>query len=104
MEHMETVWQLDPGRAPGTSQEVVVLTSIETASRFEAEAVRTWVSDLEGTGLEADITDPVEILSEVATGNLAGFHSRATAEVMHRMESDYEVADLFCSDEALGLG
>lgn len=104
MERMETVWQLDPGRPPDTPQEVVVLTSVKTASRFAAEVVRAWVSDLEGTGLEGDITDPVEVLTEMAAGNLTGFHARATTEMLRRLESDHEVADLFCSDEALGLG
>lgn len=72
--------------------------------RFEARVVRTWVSDLDGTGLEADITASVEVFSETVSGDLAGFHERATAEVLRRLETDYEVADLFCDDQAIGLG
>ncbi|ALE93764.1 hypothetical protein AOC05_17885 [Arthrobacter alpinus] len=102
MERMETIWQLDPSCAPSTGQEIVVLTSWRIGVRFKATVVRTWVSDLDGTGLEADITDPVEVLSETINGELAGFHARAITEVLRRLGSDYQVADLFCDDQALG--
>lgn len=105
MERMETLWQQDAGRAPTSCQEVVVLTSMRANALFKSELVRTWVSDLDGTGLETDITDPVEVLSESAAGSdLTGFHARAITEVLRRMGSDYEVANLFCDDQALGLG
>ncbi|WP_170133042.1 hypothetical protein [Arthrobacter livingstonensis] len=51
-----------------------------------------------------DITDSVEVLSETVTSELAGSHARAIAEVLRRLESDYEVADLFCDDQTLGIG
>lgn len=84
-------------------QEVIVLTSSRIGTRFTAAVVRTWVSDLAGAGLEADITDSVEVLSETVSGELAGFHARPITEVMPRLGSDYEVSDLFCNDQALGL-
>lgn len=82
----------------------MVLTSWRADVRYEAEVLRTWVSDLDGTGLEGDVTDSVEVPCEAMTGELTDFHARAIAEVLRRLESDFEVADLFCYDQALGLG
>lgn len=79
---------------PGDPCEVVVLQSVSAGGRFEATAVRSWVSALDGSGLEADTTDPVLILT--GTGDdLAGFHDRALAELTRRRKFDFEVADLF---------
>jgi hypothetical protein len=58
MELIETVWQLGPGCKPFVCHEVVVLASWRAGSRLESSVVCTWASDLEGTGLEADITEP----------------------------------------------
>jgi hypothetical protein len=79
-------------------QEVVTLRSAATAGRFEATAVRTWVTDLAGTGLEADLMDPVLILAYAANGDLASFHRHALDELAARRAEDYEVADLFVPD------
>ncbi|WP_104086733.1 hypothetical protein [Arthrobacter sp. GMC3] len=103
MERLKAVWPLGPRRAPSSCQEIVLLTSLRVAARFEAAVVRTWVSDLEGSGLEADIAGSVEVLSEMVSGELDGFHSRAIAEVLRRLGSGYEVGDLFCDDQVLGL-
>lgn len=85
---------LSPDVGPGDPAEVVVLQSVSSAGRFEATAVRSWVSALDGTGLEADITDPVTILTGTG-GDLAEFHSLALAELHRRRSFDLEVADLF---------
>ncbi|GAA4033228.1 hypothetical protein GCM10023063_15870 [Arthrobacter methylotrophus] len=76
-------------------QDIVTLRSTAAGGRFESTAVRTWVTDLAGSGLEADITDPVLILAEREAGNLAAFHRRAIDELASRRSVDYEVADLF---------
>ncbi|NKX55998.1 hypothetical protein [Arthrobacter mobilis] len=81
-------------------QEIVTLTSVSTRDGFEATAVRSWVSDIDGTGLEADQTDPVLILSLPRRPGmgLARFHLLAVAELHRRRGFDYEVADLFLQD------
>lgn len=49
-------------------QEIVTLRSAAAGGRLESTAVRSWVTDLEGTGLEADLADPVLILTEPDKG------------------------------------
>lgn len=85
---------LGDGHSAGDPCEVVVLQSVRSSGGLEASAVRSWVSALDGTGLEADTTDPVTILT--GTGDdLDTFHDRALAELHRRREFDVEVADLF---------
>lgn len=89
------------GLSPGGGGEVVVLTSLRMAREgvLVAVASRMWVTDLEGTGLERELMDPVVVLREVAAdaGNerLRAFHLRAVAELQARRGVDFEVADLF---------
>lgn len=75
-------------------REIVILCSVEAGGTFRATAVRIWVTDPDGIGLEADLTDPVDILASPA-GPLDAFHVRALAELEARRRIDYEVADLF---------
>lgn len=84
------------GPAPGAGEpcEVVVLQSVSAGGGFSSTAVRSWVSALDGTGLEADTTDPVAILTG-AGDDLASFHDLALAELYRRRRFDFEVADLF---------
>jgi hypothetical protein len=93
-----TDFRLDPaGDGP---QEIVTLCSVAAAGRFESTAVRSWVADLDGTGLEADVLDPVLILSERDDGTgLGPFHRRALDELAARRTVDYEVADLFANEQ-----
>lgn len=82
-------------------QEVVVLSSVraERFGKLVAVASRMWVTDLDGTGLEHDLMDPVVVLQEAAPGagddDLRAFHLRAVLELQARRGVDYEVADLF---------
>lgn len=83
-EHLCTTLPLEPGGGPC---EAVVLTSRQIpGGAFEASAVRTWITDLNGTGFEADGTDPA---------GLDAFHADALAELHRRRRFDFEVADLF---------
>lgn len=76
--------------------EAVVLTSRHVhGGTFEAFAVRSWITDLGGTGLEADSTDPVTVLSGPAPAGLDSFHAIALAELHRRRSFDFEIADLF---------
>ncbi|NKX55297.1 hypothetical protein [Arthrobacter mobilis] len=95
-----TAWPVFGFIDPELPQEIVTLTSVCTRDGFEATAVRSWVSDIDGTGLEADQTDPVPILSLPRRPGmgLARFHMLAVAELNRRRGVDYEVADLFLQD------
>jgi hypothetical protein len=92
---LTTDFQLAP--ATDGPQEIVTLRSTAAAGRFESTAVRSWVTDLAGTGLEADVVDPVLILAEPDNGDLQAFHRRALDELAARKSVDFEVADLFAS-------
>jgi hypothetical protein len=91
--------------SPG-GREVVVLSSVrvERDGLFVAVAVasRMWVTDLEGTGLEHELMDPVVVLREAARDagdeELQAFHMRAAAELRARRGVDFEVADLFAPE------
>lgn len=95
---LSTDFTLDP--AVDGPQEIVTLKSVLAGGMLEATAVRSWVTDLDGTGLESDLVDPVLILTAQADGfaGLDAFHDRAIAELSIRRDTDYEVADLFARD------
>jgi hypothetical protein len=101
LQRLTAVWQLSHVLDDSLPHEIVTLTSSidPRTGNFTATATRTWVSDLDGSGLEADQMDPVLIL-ERPPGNstLEEFHSRALAELEVRRHVDYEVADLFVCD------
>ena len=69
---------------------------------LESTAVRRFVSALDGSGLEADLVDPVTVLSTPAdtpdTPSIEEFHARALRELEVRRGVDYEIADLFALD------
>lgn len=93
-----TVWPLDPAAPPDTAQEVVHLITCRRLGAWVSTATRSWVSDLAGTGLEADLMDPVEILAGTRPATVEGFHATALAVLAERRSIDYEVADLFAID------
>lgn len=91
--HLCTTLPLQVGDGPC---EAVVLTSHGLPDgTFEATAVRTWITDLDGSGLEADDTDPVTVLTAPAAAGLESFHSAALDELHRRRVFDFEIADLF---------
>jgi hypothetical protein len=91
--HVCTTLPLGPVDGPC---EAVVLTSRPVfGGTFEASAVRAWITDLDGTGLEADGTDPVTVLAGPAPAGLDAFHAVALAELHRRRSFDFEIADLF---------
>ncbi|MFD1212590.1 hypothetical protein ACFQ36_11135 [Arthrobacter sp. GCM10027362] len=49
-----TAWPVFDFIDPELPQEIVTLTPVRTRDGFEATAARSWVSDIDGTGLEAD--------------------------------------------------
>lgn len=93
---LTTDFRLTP--ATDGPQEIVTLRSSAAADLFESTAVRSWVTGLAGTGLEADVADPVLILTEPEIGDLPALHQRALDELAARKSVDCEVADLFAAD------
>lgn len=96
-EQLATVWPVDKTRSPDVPQEIVTLLSAPDATGFTATAYRTWVTNVDGTGLEEDQMDPVLILRGPGS-DLESFHAQAVRELEFRRIVDYEVADLFISD------
>jgi hypothetical protein len=98
---LTAAWQLSRALDNSLPQEIVTLTSSidPRTGNFTAMATRTWVSDLAGSGLEADQMDPVLILERSSElGTLEQFHATALIELEARRRMDYEVADLFVCD------
>lgn len=90
--------------AATTPCDAVILTSLPAGpgpGTFEATAVRSWITDAEGTGLEADSTDPVTVLAGPAPAGLDAFHAVALAELRRRRAFDFEIADLFAPPDLL---
>lgn len=96
-EQLATVWPVDKNLTPDVPQEIITLLSAPDATGFTATAYRTWVHDVDGTGLEEDQMDPVLILRGPAP-DLETFHAQAVRELEFRRIVDYEVADMFISD------
>jgi hypothetical protein len=101
LQRLTAVWQLSHVLDGSLPHEIVTLTSSldPRSGNFTAVASRTWVSDADGSGLEADQMDPVLILerpTDVCT--LEEFHRAALTELEVRRRIDYEVADLFVCD------
>lgn len=96
-EQLATVWPVDKNLTPDVPQEIITLLSAPDATGFTATAYRTWVTNVDGTGLEADQMDPVLILRG-PDSCLEEFHARAVQELEFRRIVDYEVADMFVSD------
>jgi hypothetical protein len=101
LQRLTAVWQLSHVLDDSLPHEIVTLTSSTDprTGNFTAMATRTWVSDLAGSGLEADQMDPVLILERSPEwGTLEQFHTDALIELEVRRRIDYEVADLFVCD------
>lgn len=100
LHRLTTVWQLSHVLDGSLPHEIVTLTSCidPRTGRFIATATRTWVTDASGTGLEADLMDPVAILEVEEVASLHDFHAAALRELEVRRRIDYEVADLFVCD------
>lgn len=101
LQRLTAVWQLSHVLDGSLPHEIVTLTSSvdPRSGQFTAMATRTWVSDLEGTGLEVDLMDPVLILEQSPEKcTLEEFHRSAMVELEARRRIDYEVADLFVCD------
>lgn len=96
-EQLATVWPVDKNLSPDVPQEIVTLLSVPDATGYVATVYRTWVTDVDGSGLEEDQMDPVLILRG-PDQDLETFHGRAVAELEFRRIVDYEVADMFISD------
>jgi hypothetical protein len=101
LQRLNAVWQLSHVLDDSLPHEIVTLTSSldSRSGTFTSVATRTWVSDADGTGLEADLMDPVLILEQSSQmGSLEEFHATALIELEARRQIDYEVADLFVCD------
>lgn len=101
LERATAVWTLNHVLDESLPQEIVTLTSWldHATGLYIASAVRTWVTDLNGDGLEADLMDPVTILKAGPEGpTLMAFHNLAVTELECRRLTDYEVAGLFVCD------
>jgi hypothetical protein len=101
LERATAVWKLSHVLDESMPQEIVTLTSWldHTTGLYTASAVRTWVTDVNGDGLEADLMDPVTILEAGPERlSLMAFHNLAVNELERRRLTDYEVADLFVCD------
>ena len=96
-EQLTSVWPVDKDLTPDVPQEIVTLVSAADATGFVATAYRTWVTDVDGSGLETDQMDPVLILRSHAP-DLERFHAQAIQELEFRRIVDFEVADMFISD------
>lgn len=100
LHRLTAAWQLSHVLDGSLPHEIVTLTSRvdPRTGRFTATATRTWVTDAAGTGLEADLMDPVTILEAEEAASLSDFHAAALIELEDRRRIDYEVADLFVCD------
>ena len=101
LQRLTAVWQLSHVLDSSLPPEIVTLTSSldPRSGHYTAMATRTWVSDEDGTGLEADQMDPVLILElPPERCSLEDFHANALIELDVRRRIDYEVADLFVCD------
>lgn len=100
LQRLTAVWQLCHVLDDALPHEIVTLTSSidPRTGHFTATATRTWVTDADGTGLEADLMDPVTILEADEAASLHSFHDAALRELEARRLIDYEVADLFVCD------
>lgn len=98
--HRASIWQVTEGITRSCPQEIVTLISVPCAGGYTATAYRTWVHDLNGTGLENDQMDPV-VIHETGSRpglDLDAFHTEALSVMDVRRITDYDVADLFVSD------